>query len=132
MKHKELDEILAVWLIIGMIVCMFPVAIIGDHFDFAVNGARLFSVDDNPFVDIDEIDEEHRDAARNAMQSLEDTWGDPNAFVDTRFNFELPNITNVGVILALNLYCCFVLLWDYIGKKYVRKFILDRVKTMQS
>ena len=56
MKQKDIDNILAVWFIVGMFALLVPVAIVADHFDFAINGARMFSVDDNPLVDVDEIE----------------------------------------------------------------------------
>jgi len=129
MKEKE-TEILAIWFIIGMFVLLFPIGVIANHFDFAIYGANMFSVENNPFFNPDEIDEEHREEAIKAMQKLENTWGNPNAFLDTKFNFKLPNITNVGVIFAMILYCCSIILWDFIGKRYVVKFILKDNKTI--
>jgi len=124
LSKKEKKELLAVWFLVGLFVCMFLVISISDHFNFAINGAKLFSVDDNPFFNPEEISIEHRKEAIKSMQSLEDTWGNPNAFLDTNFEIlKLPNLTNVGVLFAICIYCCFVMLWEYIGKK-----LLDRVE----
>lgn len=125
MNKEEIEKVLAIWFIIGTVVLLLPVALIADHFDFAINGAKLFSVNDNPFFNPEEMDE-YEDEATQAMQEIENTWGNPDAFLDTRFNIKLPNVTNVGVIFAMTLYCALIILWDFIGKRYVVKLILSK------
>jgi len=122
---EENNEVVAIWSMVGLFVCMFLIATVANHFDFAINGARLFSVDENPLVDIEEIDITYRDEVKNSMQSLEDTWGNSEAFIDTNFgNIKLPNVANVGVLFAMCLYCLSWIFWVKIGEK----FILPKLK----
>lgn len=99
---------------------MFAIMFIADSFDFAINGANLFSVDNNPFFNPDDIDPEYRDEAINAMKGLEDNWGNPEPFLKTNIgNLELPNLTNVGVLFAFCLYCLSWISWVKVGEKYI-------------